>query len=93
MDEKDFKQKSFDLTIFQLGEETRNIYKGLLLDRQIELAKENGGKTATVPIEEREKMLFRARQIAQNGNVDSQKMAKEWDKHELRAPIGGAQDD
>lgn len=93
MTEKSGEQKGFDLTLSRLGRPTRSIYDQLLLEKQIELAKENKGKPVTISVEEREKILSRARQVAQYGNADPKRMAGDWDYRNQRPPIGGAQDD
>lgn len=85
--------KRFDLVISQLSSNTRGIYNQLLLEKQIGLAKENGGKPVTLSIEDREEVLDQARRKAQYGNADSERMAKDWDSRDKRPPIGGSQDD
>ena len=83
----------FEIELASLSGETSRLYYKFLAERRSELVNEAPSHRANVPIEERKSILDRARRMAQYGNVDAEKMAKNWDRYNLRPPIGGAQDD
>jgi len=91
--ERTGEQKRFGLLLLAQNDDTRVIYHKLLLAACLTASETNGVRTVTIPVEDREKLLNRARQIAFYGNADPISMAADWDKHTLRPPIGGAQND
>lgn len=72
------------------GPETRNWYLKLLARFRVEKTAEVKGRY-DVSDDEKLALLNKARQKAQYGNADSEKMAQQWDEHDQRPPIGGAQ--
>ncbi|QQG41761.1 MAG: hypothetical protein HYV90_00385 [Candidatus Woesebacteria bacterium] len=88
-------QKAFELDLANASDLIRDEYRTLLLKAQLKGAKSNKGASVTISLEEREKLLDRARQIAQFGHADPEKMADDWERASAngRPPLGGAQDD
>lgn len=86
-------QARFETEIASLGEKASRLYYKFLAERRTELVNEAPDHRANVSFEERRSILDRARRVAQYGNADTEKMAKNWDRYDLRPPIGGAQND
>jgi hypothetical protein len=66
-----------------------------LIEEQVRLANENGGKPVKISIERREELLKQADTIVYVGRVDPKKIGEAWEKASRggRGPIGGALDD